>query len=73
MHVIWNNSNEHGLLLYLRVTQIPRSPDLAIFVLTTTGKTEYFTPCACMWGKNLETDHYMLCMLQAIMSGSICV
>ena len=48
-------------VLYLRVTQTPRSPDLAIFVLTTddrqttdgrqtTDKTDYFTPCACARG-----------------------
>ena len=35
--------------LYLRVTQMPRSPDLAIFVLTT-DKTDYITPCACARG-----------------------
>ena len=28
-------------------------PDLAIFVLTTTDKTDYFTPCTCVWGKIL--------------------
>ena len=32
-------------MLYLRVAQTPRSPDLAIFVLT-----DYFTPCACARG-----------------------
>ena len=41
--------------LCLRVTQMPRSPDLAIFVLTTddrqTDKTDCFTPyCACARG-----------------------
>ena len=36
-------------MLYLRVAQTPRSPDLAIFVLTT-DKTDYFTPCACAQG-----------------------
>ena len=43
-------------MLYLRVTQTPRSPDLAIFVLTTTDdrKTDYFTPCACAW------DNYII-------------
>ena len=39
-------------MLYLQVAQTPRSPDLAIFVLTTTttDKTDYFTPCACARG-----------------------
>ena len=26
---------------------MPRSPDLAIFVLMMTDKTDYFTPCTC--------------------------
>ena len=28
---------------------MPRSPDPAIFVLTT-DTTDHFTPCACAWG-----------------------
>jgi hypothetical protein len=31
-------------LLCLRVAQMPRSPDLAIFVLTTDTQTDCFTP-----------------------------
>ena len=38
-------------MLCLRVAQMPRSPDPAIFVLTT-DTTDYFTPCACARGKN---------------------
>ena len=44
--------------LYLRFAQMPRSPDLAIFVLTTddrrqtTDKTDHITPCACARGNN---------------------
>ena len=30
--------------LRLRVAQVPRSRDLAIFVVTTDGQTDYFTP-----------------------------
>ena len=46
-------------MLYLRVAQMPRSPDLAIFVLmTTTDETDYFTPCACAWGKNCWVDTF---------------
>ena len=41
------------LYMYLRVTQMPRSPDLAIFVLTTTDKTDYFTPSACARGNDI--------------------
>ena len=37
-------------ILYLRVAQMPRSPDSAIFVLTT-DTTDHFTPCACARGK----------------------
>ena len=38
-------------MLHLQVAQMLRSPDLAIFVLmTTTDKTDYFTPCACARG-----------------------
>ena len=36
-------------ILYLRVAQMPRSPDPAIFVLTT-DTTDHFTPCACARG-----------------------
>ena len=44
-------------MLYLQVAQTPRSPDLAIFVLTTTtDKTDYFTPCACARGMAQELD-----------------
>ena len=51
--------------LYLRVAQIPRSPDLAIFVLTT-DKTDYLTPCACARGNNDNnnddtTDYFTPC------------
>ena len=35
--------------LYLRVAQMPRSRDIAIFV-PTTDKTDCFTPCACARG-----------------------
>ena len=38
-------------MLYLRVTQMPRSPDLAIFMLMTDN-TDYFTPCACVRGND---------------------
>ena len=38
-------------ILYLRVAQMPRSPDPAIFVLTT-DTTDHFTPCACARGNN---------------------
>ena len=42
--------------VFRRVAQVPRSPDLAIFVLTTddrqtTDKTDHITPCACARGK----------------------
>ena len=36
--------------LYLRVAQMPRSPDLAIFVLTTDNDRLFITPCACARG-----------------------
>ena len=38
--------------LCLGVPQMPRSRDVAIFVLppTTTDKINCFTPCACTWG-----------------------
>ena len=39
--------------LYLRFAQMPRSPDLAIFVLTTDDRrqtTDHITPCACARG-----------------------
>ena len=46
--------------LCLRVAQMPRSRDLAIFVpmtmmtmTTTDGQTGCFTPCACAWGNNI--------------------
>ena len=36
--------------------QVPRFPDLAIFVSihndNNDDTTDYFTPCACAWGKN---------------------
>ena len=36
---------------------MPRSPDLAIFVLTTdrqtTDKTDHITPCACARGNDI--------------------
>ena len=45
--------------LYSRVAQMSRSPDLAIFVLTTdrqtTDKTDHITPCACARGNNTCT------------------
>ena len=31
------------VMLYLRVAQKPRSPDLVIFLLMSTDKTDYFT------------------------------
>ena len=40
--------------LYLRVAQMPRSPDPAIFVLTT-DTTDHFTPCACARGNKQTT------------------
>ena len=42
-------------ILYLRVAQMPRSPDPAIFVLTT-DTTDHFTPCACARGNNDNND-----------------
>ncbi len=41
-------------LLYLRVSQMSRCSDLAIFVLTDgqTDRTDYTTPCACVRGNN---------------------
>ena len=39
--------------LYLRVAQMPRSPDLAIFVLTDNDDSDYITPCACARGNNI--------------------
>ena len=46
-------------MLYLRVDQMPRSPDPVIFVLTTTDTTDYFTPCAYARGNYW----YYYCML----------
>ena len=42
-------------ILYLRVAHKPRSPDPAIFVLTT-DTTDHFTPCACARG-NYNDDN----------------
>ena len=42
------------LTLHLRVAQMPRSPDLAIFVLTTNRRQINITPCACVRGKKIE-------------------
>ena len=42
---------------------MPRSPDLAIFVLTT-DKTDHITPCACARGNNNDddtTDYFTPC------------
>ena len=44
--------------LCLQVAQIPRSRDMAIFMVTTdrwqtTDKTDCFTPCACARGNNV--------------------
>ena len=36
--------------IHLRVAQMPRSRDPAIFMLTTDGQTDWlFYPCACTW------------------------
>ena len=61
-------------MLYLQVAQTPRSPDLAIFVLTdddrrrqtTTDKTDYFTPCACARGKNNQKQVQIPCGLSTL-------
>ena len=37
---------------------MPRSPDPAIFVLTT-DTTDHFTPCACARGNNDDDDDYI--------------
>ena len=34
---------------------MPRSSDLVIFVLITTDKTDYITPCACARGNYRRT------------------
>ena len=49
-------------ILYLRVAQMPRSPDPAIFVLTT-DTTDHFTPCACARDNNNDdtTDYFTPC------------
>ena len=45
-------------LLCLQHTQMPRTRDLAIYMLTTTttkatdGQTDCFIPCACVGNKN---------------------
>ena len=36
---------------------MPRSLDLAIFVLTTTDKTNYIAPCACTRGNKNDSIH----------------
>ena len=43
--------------LCLQFSQVPRSPDLAIFVSMTIDDdtTDYFTPCVCMWGNYRNT------------------
>ena len=46
-------------VLYLQVAQAPRSPALAIFMLTTTDKNDYFTPCASMRGNEQAMYMYM--------------
>ena len=52
-------------LLCLRVAQMPRSPDLAIFVLVNseTDRTNCCIPYACMWnwGNNHQTQSILLC------------
>ena len=45
-------------LLGLRVVQMPISPDLAIFVVTTVDKTDCFTPCACARDNNKYSNNF---------------
>ena len=43
--------------LCLQVTQIPRSRNVAIFVvMMMTDKTNCFTPCACTWGNEYTSQ-----------------
>jgi hypothetical protein len=46
-------------MLCLRIAQMPRSPDLAIFVVTDrqSDRTDCFTPCACARGNNIIQIH----------------
>ena len=37
----------------LRVSQMPRSSKVAFFVLTTTDRTDYMTPCTCARGNKI--------------------
>ena len=39
-------------IVYLRVAQMPRSSDPAIFVPRFVLTTDHFTPCACARGNN---------------------
>jgi hypothetical protein len=45
--------------LYLRVTQMPKSQDLAIFVLTTDRQTDCFTPAV---HARTRGNEYTLCI-----------
>ena len=51
----------------LQLTQVPKTPDQAVFVLTTTttdGQNDYFTPCcACARGVNMNKHHLLLRLL----------
>ncbi len=48
-------------LLYLRVAEMPRCPDLAIFVRTTDDRrqtqTDYFTPAAHARARGKDNGH----------------
>jgi hypothetical protein len=48
MEQFFANSNDS---LCLQVAQMPKTPDMAIFVLTTMTKPIILPPCACARGK----------------------
>ncbi len=50
-------------LLHLRVAQMPRSRDLAIFVLMIDKQTDWFTPC-CACAREVVTTLLVLVTVQ---------
>ena len=48
----------------LRVSQVPGSPKVAIFLLTTTDKPDYLTPCACV--RVISLQAYYACKLPVV-------
>ena len=62
-HVKASFSSDSNRSVCLRITQVPRSSKLAIFVLTTMTdiQTDCFTPCACVRGNHIIFLHRWDC------------